>query len=338
MLPTIFIYSTTAEDLKIAINVLPEMTERKRIIDLHLQLSTALLEAIKQRGLGEYYQAEQELLLPGGMDDKGKGRLLQILKVNTLNGTTNSSGTGVGGKVEDKMRLYLACYLTHPTQFSITTNNGINQSSFAIECEKALRESGCDMKPLEFIKKLQSTSISNPFGGPSSSQLSIPGGTTLSDSSKGGRRTRSPIGASVGVEFLGTFGSRLLSSIKNFLPEGNVETPLTRMIDSALERITSQIDTNSVGNEASIRGERGNMFIIHDPAKSQGSSRTLTSAAMGMSAFNHLMVFIVGGVNYEEYNHLREHVKKITTQSGGMIWTIGSTEMLKGEDLLKQCI
>lgn len=50
----------TADELKVAISVLPELTERKRIIDCHLQMSTSLLEQIKARELGNIFHLGQD--------------------------------------------------------------------------------------------------------------------------------------------------------------------------------------------------------------------------------------------------------------------------------------
>merc|ERR1719235_2157296 len=50
--------SAIAPGLAAAINALPEMTEKKRFIDMHTNIATALLNEIKARELDRYYEME----------------------------------------------------------------------------------------------------------------------------------------------------------------------------------------------------------------------------------------------------------------------------------------
>lgn len=49
--------------LMAAVSSLPELTERKRVIDKHTNLATALLQQIKDRGLDQYYNMEEDMLV-----------------------------------------------------------------------------------------------------------------------------------------------------------------------------------------------------------------------------------------------------------------------------------
>jgi len=115
----------TAEELKIAISVLPELTERKRMIDSHLQLSTALLEEIKSRDLGNLFMLEQQIT------DQTKISVIEVLRKKEI------------GNVADKMRFFLIFYLS----VSEIPKNDM------IEYEAVLKEVGCDMNALEYAKK-----------------------------------------------------------------------------------------------------------------------------------------------------------------------------------------
>merc|ERR1719161_2987507 len=46
--------------LAAAINALPEMTEKKRCIDMHTNIATAMLNEIKARELDRYYEIEDQ--------------------------------------------------------------------------------------------------------------------------------------------------------------------------------------------------------------------------------------------------------------------------------------
>ena len=65
--------------LMAAVSSLPELTERKRTIDKHTNLATALLGAIQGRHLNEFYNAEEDMLV--GKADLSSLQLL--LKVCT---------------------------------------------------------------------------------------------------------------------------------------------------------------------------------------------------------------------------------------------------------------
>ena len=82
-----------AEELRLALKVIPELTERKRIIDVHLSICSALLEAIKKR----------DLVLPNNLalqKDPQKAVILDAIKTK--------------GSLNDKLRLFLIYYLQHP--------------------------------------------------------------------------------------------------------------------------------------------------------------------------------------------------------------------------------
>ena len=61
--------SMTADELKMAISVIPELTNRKRLLDGHLQVSSAVLDKIKEREWPLFYGVEQEIIRCAGTSE-----------------------------------------------------------------------------------------------------------------------------------------------------------------------------------------------------------------------------------------------------------------------------
>src|SRR5262245_45319325 len=53
--------SHATQQLKTALGALPELTARKTIIDMHMNIATALLESIKQRHLDVFFECEETI-------------------------------------------------------------------------------------------------------------------------------------------------------------------------------------------------------------------------------------------------------------------------------------
>lgn len=118
----------SAEQLKVAFGVLPELTARKQMIDMHIFISTALLDEIKRRDLGNFYMLEQSV------STQSKQALLQMLQRKDA------------GTPQDKLRLYLVYFFTTPEP----------PKDDLAEYEAALKDAGCDMHVLEATKRLKS--------------------------------------------------------------------------------------------------------------------------------------------------------------------------------------
>ncbi|CAI9104823.1 OLC1v1003587C1 [Oldenlandia corymbosa var. corymbosa] len=115
-----------------AVNSLPELTERKNVIDKHTNIATALLGEIKERCLDSYANKENEMMVRGGID---RNELIGVLK-------------GKGSKM-DKLR-FAIIYL-------ISTEN--MPPSEVEMVETALRESEVDTSAFLYVKKIKSLNV-----------------------------------------------------------------------------------------------------------------------------------------------------------------------------------
>ncbi|TWW72397.1 Sec1 family domain-containing protein 1 SLY1 -like protein [Takifugu flavidus] len=88
--------SDNTAKLTSAVSSLPELLEKKRLIDLHTNVATAVLDHIKSRKLDVYFEYEEKLMSKSTLDKS----LLDVI-------SDPDAGTA-----EDKMRLFLIYYIT----------------------------------------------------------------------------------------------------------------------------------------------------------------------------------------------------------------------------------
>uniref|UniRef100_I3MCM7 Sec1 family domain containing 1 n=1 Tax=Ictidomys tridecemlineatus TaxID=43179 RepID=I3MCM7_ICTTR len=120
--------SDNTAKLTSAVSSLPELLEKKRLIDLHTNVATAVLEHIKARKLDVYFEYEEKIMSKTTLDKS----LLDII-------SDPDAGTP-----EDKMRLFLIYYIS--TQ-QVPSEADLEQY------KKALTDAGCNLNPLQYIKQ-----------------------------------------------------------------------------------------------------------------------------------------------------------------------------------------
>lgn len=116
-----------------AVNSLPELTERKQVIDKHTNIATVLLGEIKERSLDSYAKKENDMMVRAGIE---RNELLGVLR-------------GKGTKM-DKLRFAI--------MYLISTES-INQSEVEA-VEAALRECEIDTAAFQYVKKIKSLNVS----------------------------------------------------------------------------------------------------------------------------------------------------------------------------------
>jgi hypothetical protein len=135
-----------------AVSSLPELLERKKLLDLHTSLASGVLEHIKKRKLDVYFELEEKLLSRGA----GERPPLELL-------ADEAAGSAV-----DKLRLLLILYLCA----------GLAPNEMA-DCEKTLQNQGIPLSALQYLKRWKSATSSayNPLTGSSATMAAISGGT-----------------------------------------------------------------------------------------------------------------------------------------------------------------
>ncbi|KAM6336184.1 sec1 family domain-containing protein 1 isoform 2-T2 [Podargus strigoides] len=120
--------SDNTAKLTSAVSSLPELLEKKRLIDLHTNVATAVLEHIKSRKLDVYFEYEEKIMSKSTLDKS----LLDMI-------SDPDAGTP-----EDKMRLFLIYYIS-----SAQVPSEIDLEQY----KKALLDAGCNLAPLSYIKQ-----------------------------------------------------------------------------------------------------------------------------------------------------------------------------------------
>uniref|UniRef100_A0A669DA88 Sec1 family domain-containing protein 1 n=2 Tax=Oreochromis niloticus TaxID=8128 RepID=A0A669DA88_ORENI len=117
--------SDNTAKLTSAVSSLPELLEKKRLIDLHTNVATAVLDHIKSRKLDVYFEFEEKLMSKSTLDKS----LLDII--------SDPDGTH-----------------TNTLTLIIIYHTGISAKSSDLEqYKKALLDAGCDLSPLNYIKQ-----------------------------------------------------------------------------------------------------------------------------------------------------------------------------------------
>lgn len=125
-----------------AVSSLPELLEKKRLIDMHTNIATALLDQIKSRKLDVYFETEEKLMSKASLDN-----LMEIIS------------DPEAGTPEDKLRLFL---------IALICGQSLSDAQIDQYCV-ALQGANCDVSAIQYIRRWKSytkmTAAPSQYGG-----------------------------------------------------------------------------------------------------------------------------------------------------------------------------
>lgn len=313
----------SAQHLKAAITLLPELRERKSTLDMHMNILSALLKGIKDRQLDNYYQLEE------AVTKQSKAQMLDFLKANDK-----------GNEPIDKLRLFIIWFLS--------TEQEVNKSEMD-NFEEVLKEAGANIEPISYVKRVRQITRMTMMSTAPTQQGQQTGGNELF---RGFNAISSRLTDRFKDAGLSTNFDNLISGVKTFLP-ANRDLTLTKITESLMDPHNASSSAiakteNYLYFDPRNANARGTMPNAAQARQQGGMPGALNGMGRGIEAsfgqkrqgFSEAIVFTVGGGSMDEYGNLQEWAKRTSGNNNANNLTprkrvvYGSTELMNAEDFL----
>ena len=309
---------SSAQHLKAAITLLPELRERKGILDMHMNIATTLLQGIKDRQLDNFFQIEENIT------KQTKAQILELL-----------NDPERGKEPLDKLRLFIIWFLSKEQEISRAEMERF---------EAALVNADVDITPLTYVKRVRDetrmtmmTSAPSQPSQPSTDSNLFKGFSSISN------KLTDRLGGGLGVNL-----DSLVSGVKNFLPV-NKDITITKIVESLMDPASASSSAIAKTEDylyfdprsKDARGTMPGAQRQQNAPGGFGSSTPGTSATFGQrrQGFSEAIVFTVGGGSMDEYGNLQDWVKRTSAAQGhsGPRRRIvyGSTEIVNAEEFIR---
>lgn len=320
----------SAQHLKAAITLLPELRERKAILDMHMNILAGLLNGIKNRQLDNFFQMEENIT------KQTKAQMLELI-----------SGTDSGNEPLDKLRIFIIWFLS--------AEQDVSKADFA-QFEDALKASGLDTRALAYIKEVRTTTRMTMMTTTTANT------STTSAASKDLFRNLTSISSrltsSLKDSGLSSNFDNLISGVKNFLPADR-DLTITKITESIMDPASAAASAiaktenylyfdprsaNARGAMPAPSAQRSKAEGMAGAFPGQGGQPGLqASFGMRRQGFSEGIVFMVGGGSMDEYGNLQDWARRTgeggrgaTGQGNKRRVVYGATELLNAHEFIKE--
>ncbi|KAK3359104.1 Sec1-like protein [Lasiosphaeria hispida] len=326
--------SASAQHLKTAITLLPELRERKATLDMHMNILAAILGEIQHRQLDNYFELEQ------GVMKQTKAQMLELIKTDDK------------GKPADKLRVFIIWFLS--------TEQDVARQEWA-QFEEVLTAAGCDVTSLSYIRQVRATTKMTQLTTINNSATTAQQQSGSSDllqrfSAISTRFTDRLKETGVPTGVLSTNVASLLGGIKDFLPVDR-DLTVTKIAESIMD--PSSASSSAIAKtehylyfdprSANARGTmpqpsaiRAAATGVMAPGGLPGAALGAQGAGMGASfgqrrqGFSEALVFMVGGGSMDEYGNLQEWANRPAAGDRGKRRVVyGASELVNAGQFIR---